>query len=321
MTRAGVLPSARAERAQFAEDVAYYLSQTPRQLPSQYLYDDVGSALFEVICRLPWYPITRVERELVRLHGREIFARISGLSTLIELGPGSGEKLETLLSAAGAGAMTVHLVDISRTALDTATRNLSAYSDLTVISHRATYEAGLAETANLRQSGGRTLVLFLGSNIGNFDPPGAAAMLLGVRATMRRGDALLLGADLVKPERELLLAYDDPLGVTSAFNKNLLVRVNRELGANFDVDAFVHRAVWTEAASRIEMHLISARRQEVHVPNAGIVVAFESGETIWTESSYKYRPSGIRAMLERAGFAVLEQWSANAFALTLASAD
>ncbi len=320
MARFSVLPSASAERAQFAEDVAYYLSQTPRQLPSQYLYDDLGSALFDAICRLPWYHITRVERELLQLHGREIFARVAGLSTLIELGPGNGEKLATLVSAAGAGPMTAHLVDLSRTALDSAIRNLSAYSDLAVISHRATYDAGLAEAARARRAGGPTLVLFLGSNIGNFDPPGAAALLLGVRATMRPGDAFLLGADLIKPEHELLLAYDDPLGVTSAFNKNLLVRVNRELRGDFDLDAFVHRALWNEAASRIEMHLVSAHRQEVRVPDAGIVVSLEPGEIIWTESSYKYRPSGIRAMLERAGFAVLEQWPADSFALTLAAA-
>jgi L-histidine Nalpha-methyltransferase len=320
MARSIVLPSVSAERERFAEDVAYYLSQTPRQLPSQYLYDDLGSALFEAICRLPWYRITRVELELLRLHGREIFARVAGLSTLIELGPGNGEKLAALVTSVGSSPVTAHLVDLSRSALESAAHNLSTYPGLAVISHRATYEVGLAEAASLREPGGRALVLFLGSNIGNFDPPGAAAMLLGVRATMRRGDALLLGADLVKPERELLLAYDDPLGVTSAFNRNLLVRVNRELGADFDLDFFVHRAVWTEAASRIEMHLVSTRRQEVRVPDAGIVFTLEPGETIWTESSYKYHPAGIRVMLERAGFAVLDQWSADTFALTLAAA-
>jgi L-histidine N-alpha-methyltransferase len=320
MTRSSVSTPARADRGQFAEDVAYYLSLTPRQLPSQYLYDDLGSALFEAICRLPWYPIARVERQLLRLHAHEIFARVNDLSTLVELGPGNGEKLMTLLDADGPGPMAVHLIDVSQHALDEATRALSTHADLAVVSHRATYEAGLTQAVRERRSGGRALVLFLGSNIGNFDPPGVAAFLLGVRAALTPGDALLLGVDLVKPARELLLAYDDPLGVTSAFNKNLLVRANRELGADFDVDGFMHRAVWTPEHSRIEMHLVSVRPQNVHVPAARLCLAFEEGETIWTESSYKYRRADVEPLLARAGFAVLDQWAADGFALTLASA-
>jgi len=320
MTRSSVSPSARADLGQFAEDVAYYLSLTPRQLPSQYLYDDLGSALFEAICRLPWYPIARVERELLRLHAHEIFARVNDLSTLVELGPGSGEKLMMLLGADRSGPMTAHLVDVSQHALDAASRALSAHVDLAVVPHRATYEVGLAEAMREPRTGGRALVLFLGSNIGNFDPPGVAAFLLGVRAALSPGDGLLLGVDLVKPAGELLLAYNDPLGVTSAFNKNLLVRANREVGADFDVDGFTHRAVWTPGPSRIEMHLVSVRRQNVHVPGARLGLTLEEGETIWTESSYKYRPADIQPLLMRAGFTVLDQWAADGFALTLASA-
>jgi L-histidine N-alpha-methyltransferase len=320
MTRSSVSPSARADLGQFAEDVAYYLSLTPRQLPSRYLYDDLGSALFEAICWLPWYPIARVERELLRLHAHEIFARVNDLSTLVELGPGNGEKLMTLLGAERPHPLDVHLVDVSVHALDAASRSLSAHVDLAVVSHRATYEVGLAEAVRERRSGGRALVLFLGSNIGNFDPPGVAAFLLGVRAALSPGDALLLGVDLVKPADELLLAYDDPLGVTSAFNKNLLVRANRELGADFDVDGFTHRAAWTPGHSRIEMHLVSVRPQNVHVPEARLDITFEEGETIWTESSYKYRRADVEPLLARAGFAVLDQWAADGFALTLASA-
>jgi L-histidine N-alpha-methyltransferase len=320
MARSSVSPPTRADLGQFAEDVAYYLSLTPRQLPSHYLYDDLGSALFEAICRLPWYPISRVERELLRLHAREIFARVNDVSTLVELGPGNGDKLVTLLSAGGRGPMTAHLVDVSQHALDAATRALSAHAGLAVVPHRATYEVGLAEAARARQSGGPALVLFLGSNIGNFDPPGVAAFLLGVRAAVTRGDALLLGVDLVKPVRELLLAYDDPLGVTRAFNKNLLVRANRELGADFDVDGFRHRAVWNARHARIEMHLVSARPQKVRVPAARLSLTFKAGETIWTESSYKYRRASVQTLLARAGFAVLDQWAADGFALTLASA-
>lgn len=308
------------ERDEFADEVEYYLSLIPRQLPSRYLYDDLGSALFEAICRLPWYHITRLEHRLLSDHAQSIFTRLSPLSTVVELGSGNGEKLATLLSAHTRGSMTVHLVDVSPNALDAAGRVLRMYPDLELVPHRATYEVGLAEATRDMHDEGRTLVLFLGSNIGNFDPPGADAFLRGLRGSLAEGDSLLLGTDLVKPERDLLLAYDDPLGITAAFNKNLLVRANRELGADFDVNGFSHRAMWNGEASRIEMHLVSLRRQDVRVPAARLQIAFQPGETIWTESSYKYIPAGVSAMLHRAGFETIEQWTENGFALTLATA-
>ena len=312
--------TAPAGRSRFAEDVAYYLSQTPRQLPSEHLYDELGSALFEAICSLPWYGITRAEQRLLERRARDIFTLVHPLSTLVELGPGSGLKLATLLSARPARPMTVHLVDVSGAALDAAGRVLASHADLVVVPHEATYKAGLAEVAGGGRAGGRTLTLFLGSNIGNFDPPGADAFLHGIRGAMSEGDSLLLGADLVKPEAELLLAYDDPLGVTAAFNMNLLVRANRELDADFDLRGFAHRAIWNAGASRIEMHLVSARRQRVRVPAADLDITFEADETIWTESSYKYCADDIGAMVERAGFLTTNQWSEDGFALTLAKA-
>jgi L-histidine N-alpha-methyltransferase len=308
-----------------AGDVEYYLTLTPRQLPSRYLYDALGSALFEAICELPWYRITKAERTLLARHGREIGAHVDPLSTLVELGPGSGDKLATLVSAAGARQrLTVHLIDVSAAALELATRTLAALDtgELVVVPHQATYEGGLAEMQAERRSTGRRLTLFLGSNIGNFDPPGADAFLLSIRASLEGGDALLIGTDLVKPEADLLLAYDDPLGVTAAFNRNLLVRINRELGADFDLSAFQHRALWNAAQSRVEMHLVAVRRQQVRIPAASLEVTFEEGETIWTESSYKYRPDAVVQMLERAGFRRVEQWidEADGFALTLVAA-
>jgi L-histidine Nalpha-methyltransferase len=308
------------ERGSFAEDVEYYLSLTPRQLPSRYLYDEIGSALFETICRLPWYRITRTERALLERHGRAILARNGRLSTLVELGPGGGEKLLALISAHNHAGMTVHLVDVSQTALDTARRALAIHPELSVEPHQATYEAGLAEFARRPRPAGRTMALCLGSNIGNFDPPDADAFLQTIRAALSPGDWLLLGADLVKPERELLLAYDDPLGVTAAFNRNLLVRANRELAADFDLDGFAHRALWNADLSRVEMHLVSVKRQRVRVPAAGLDITFDAGETIWTESSYKYASHGIVAMLDRAGFGLADQWLADGFALTLGEA-
>jgi YD repeat-containing protein len=216
----------------------------------------------------------------------------------------------------------VHLVDVSPAALETAVQTLAHHPRLTIVTHEAPYEVGLAEVTRGGRTAGRTLALFLGSNIGNFDPPGADEFLRGIRTALDAGDALLVGADLVKPERDLLLAYDDPLGVTSAFNRNLLVRANRELGADFDADGFTHRAVWNEAESRIEMHLVSTRRQRVRIPASHLDIVFEPGEAIWTESSYKYRPAEILRMLERAGFKSVDQWvdAPSTFALTLVEA-
>jgi L-histidine N-alpha-methyltransferase len=311
---------ASLERKAFADDVAYYLRLDPKQLPSRYFYDPLGSALFEAICHLPWYPITRAEQRLLAAQAPEILRRVSSLSTIIELGPGSGEKVSLLVRAARSTAsLTVHLVDVSSAALDLATRTLNAY-DVKVERHQASYEAGLEALS--RHHGRRTLVLFLGSNVGNFDPPGAAEFLRTIRRTLRPGDALLIGADLLKPERDLLLAYADPLGVTAAFNRNLLVRVNRELDADFDIDAFEHRATWNAAESRVEMHLVSTRNQRVRIAASRLDVTLQAGETIWTESSYKYRAPEILAMLTRAGFRELDQWidAPDAFALTLVEA-
>ena len=229
----------------FAEAVQFYLMQTPRELPSEFFYDALGSALFEAICELPWYRVTRAERTLLAAHGADIFALADPISTVIELGPGSGDKLATLLSARKmARATTVHLIDVSAAALSLASRTIGELDDTTIVAHRATYEAGLGEATATRPRTGRTLIAFLGSNVGNFDPPGADAFLHSVRRSLRPHDVLLVGTDLVKPERDLLLAYDDPLGITAAFNRNLLLRINRELGGDFDLDCFVHRAIW-----------------------------------------------------------------------------
>ena len=313
--------------AQFAEDVRYYLSLTPRQLPSRYLYDALGSALFEAICQLPWYQLTRAELGLLTAHGAGIFSSLRPLTRVVELGPGSGEKLGALIGPSligtaprGASPLDVHLIDVSAQALDSASRSLTSFDHVRVIAHRAPYEIGLDQVRHESRVAGRTLAMFLGSNIGNFDPAGADALLTQIRAALDPGDALLLGADLVKPERELLLAYDDPLQVTAAFNRNLLVRINRELGANFEIDAFRHRAIWNGEQSRVEMHLVSETRQRVDVPAAGLSFVVEPGETIWTESSYKFPPDRVVQMLVRNGFRLRSQWidAAAHFALTLA---
>jgi L-histidine Nalpha-methyltransferase len=309
--------------AQFAADVQYYLVQQPRQLPSRYFYDELGSALFEAICRLPWYGITRAESRLISAHGRDVFRRLGPLSTIVELGSGSGDKLRMLVEAAGPRPqpLNVHLVDVSQSALEISARMLASLDDLRVIVHQTTYEAGLNEVAR-ETAGERTLVLFLGSNIGNFDPPGAEEFLRQIRATLAAGDALLLGADLIKSERDLMLGYDDPLGVTAAFNRNLLVRINRELGGNFAVDQFAHRAVWNESESRVEMYLVARASQRVRVRLAELDFEMVQGESIWTESSYKYEPRGVVDVLAHAGFRLVAQWIdwQDAFALTCVEA-
>jgi dimethylhistidine N-methyltransferase len=315
--------SSEDSRAAFAEDVAHYLTQSPRQLPSRYLYDDLGSSLFEAICRLPWYRIAKTEQSLLSAHATSIFSRLPAISTVVELGPGSGEKLLTLMAAAPGPAVTVHLVDVSPAALDQAAIGLATLPSLTVVAHESTYLVGLAAAfgrPGAGGGGGGSLVVFLGSNIGNFDPPAADHFLQGVRDALGSGGALLLGTDLVKPEADLLLAYDDPLGVTAAFNLNLLVRVNRELGGDFDVRQFEHRAIWNAAESRVEMHLVSRLHQRVQVRGAGIDITFDAGELIWTESSYKYRTDDLAPLLARAGFRVAGQWQEAGFALTLARA-
>ena len=318
------LTTPRSFVAEFAADVARDLALTPKQLQSKYLYDPLGSSLFDAICRLPWYRITRSEMHLLRSHNREIVSALGvDEGTIVELGCGSGEKLVLLAEALSqrGGSARVHLIDISTQALEQTEQRLNQLQHVSVVGHWTTYEEGL-KTAVASRRDGTMLVLLLGSNIGNFDRPAAARFLERIRATLAPGDLLLLGADLVKPERDLLLAYDDPLGVTAAFNKNLLVCINRELGGTFDLNAFAHRAVWNRDESRIEMHLVSAREQAVRIASAGIEVRFAAGELIWTESSYKYEPEGIVEMGVDAGFAPRDQWidERARFALTLLAA-
>ncbi|HEY7819412.1 MAG TPA: L-histidine N(alpha)-methyltransferase, partial [Vicinamibacteria bacterium] len=292
-----------------------------KQLQSKFFYDALGSRLFEAICRLPWYGITRAELALLNRHADLIHSRVRGPTAVVELGCGSGEKLAVVAKAGmrRGNVRQVQLIDISPTALEASTRALLPFRKLSVIGHRATYASGLRRIARRRTDSDATLVLFLGSNIGNLDPPADEEFLRSIRATLRPGDGLLLGADLVKPERDMLLAYDDPLGVTAAFNKNLLVRINRELGGDFDLEGFVHRAVWNAAASRIEMHLVSLRHQRVRIPAAGFDVHFREGERIWTESSYKYEPDRVSSLGARGGFTQWDQWidTESRFALTL----
>jgi len=307
-------------RAAFAADVRAGLVSTPKRLPPRWFYDALGSSLFESICRLPWYAITRAESALLAAHAREIASELGDAGSIIELGGGSGEKLTLLLDALEERdyATRVHLVDVSARALELASANLARFADVTFVPIEATYEQGLSEAVRV-PAAGRQMVVFLGSNIGNSEPDEARALLYRIAASLRPGDLFLLGADLVKPEGDLLLAYDDPLGVTAAFNRNLLQRMNTELGADFELQTFAHQARWNAAAGRVEMHLVSRLRQTVHVPGAGLRISFVSGESIWTESSHKYDSASIQALGASAGFHQRAHWiePRARFALTL----
>jgi L-histidine Nalpha-methyltransferase len=281
------------------------LGAKQKELQPAYFYDALGSALFDAITRLPEYTITRAETALLRAHGREIIAAAGANLELIELGPGNGEKLPLLLEHCL--NCRVHLIDVSAAALESARSRLREAFEVEISLCEAQFAEGLAP---LPPAKCKRLLLFLGSNIGNFTPSEAIDFLRLVHHALSPEDMLLLGVDLVKAEHKLLAAYDDPLGVTAAFNKNILLRINRELGANFDLLAFDHRALWNAGASRIEMHLLSLFDQTVHIAGLKRDVPFVAGETIWTESSHKYTEAGIRDLVDEAGFQCVGQWLA-----------
>ena len=287
----------------FATDVREGLSRDPKRLPPRWFYDDLGSRLFRAICALPWYRVTRAELGLLPDASRDVRRLLGKPGLVVELGCGSGEKLALLLDGLlGPRERTrVGLVDISREALDLTASRLAARGGLSVHTFRADYERGLGR-ALLERTRSPALVVFLGSNVGNFEPTETRRFLDRIHRALRPGDALLLGADLVKPEAELVLAYDDPLGVTASFNKNLLRRMNDELGAAFDLDSFRHRALWNARKRRVEMHLVSRVPQSVEIPGARLTARFRRGETIFTEASYKYTEGGLAATLGSAGF-------------------
>jgi len=296
---------------EFATEVRAGLARAgQKELPSKYLYDDVGSALFEVISHLPEYGLTRADERLLRRYSDDIAERVvAGPVAIAELGSGSGKKTRWLLEAFCRRQRTSYYpVEISHSALVMCERELSDIDAISIVGFEREYLDGLLEVAAFRKSGEQLLVLFLGSTIGNFDRPAGVKFLSDVRCILEPGDSLLLGTDLEKSSPQLLRAYSDELGVTAAFNLNLLARVNRELGADFDLSQFAHLARINEEARSVEMHLESRRRQIVSIPAAEVVVEFQQGETIWTESSHKYGLGEIYEMARAAGFRCEVQW-------------
>ena len=295
---------------EFAAEVHAGLTRAgQKELPSKYLYDDVGSALFEVIGHLPEYGLTRADERLLRRHAKEIVDRVPGPVAVAELGSGSGRKTRWLLEAFCRRERTSYYpVEISHSALVMCQRELSDIDAISIVGFEREYLDGLLEIAAFRKPGQHLLVLFLGSTIGNFDRDAGLRFLSEVRCILQPGDSLLLGTDLEKPSWQLMQAYDDELGVTAAFNLNLLARANRELAADFDLSQFEHVARINPEARSVEMHLRSMHRQIVSIPAAEVVVEFQEGETIWTESSHKYSPAEIFDTARRAGFRCEVQW-------------
>src|SRR5580700_5219318 len=290
-----ITPNASYE---FAADVRAGLTRPgQKELLSKYLYDDVGSALFEVISHLPEYGLTRADERLLQRHANEIVERLDAPVAVAELGSGSGKKTRWILEALGRWQRTFYYpVEISRSALAMCERELSDIDSISIVGFEREYLDGLLEVAAHRQRNQRLFVLFLGSTIGNFDRPAGVKFLAEVRHILLPGDSLLLGTDLEKPSAQLLKAYDDEIGVTAAFNLNLLARINRELDADFDLTQFAHVARINPEARSVEMHLQSLRRQTVRIPASNLRVEFLEGETIWTESSHKYRSEEVFQM-------------------------
>lgn len=294
----------------FAEDVRAGLEKSgQKEIPSKYFYDDIGSALFEVISMLPEYGLTRAGERILRRHAEAITSRIASPVVVAELGSGSGKKTRLILEAIARRQPTqYHPIEISRAALSMCEHELDHLESVSVLGFEAGYLDGLRNVAARRKRGEHLLVLFLGSSIGNFELRPGEEFLRRIREILIPGDALLLATDLVKPVAQLLEAYDDALGVTAAFNLNLLARINRELGGDFDLQKFRHLAKYNEREQRIEMHLLSTAQQTVTVRKSRLQVQFEEGETIWTESSHKYAPREIVEMARKTGFRCDGQW-------------
>jgi dimethylhistidine N-methyltransferase len=295
---------------QFVSDVrAGLCREGQKELPSKYLYDPLGFALFEAISLLPEYGLTRADERLLRRHAREIVRHVPGPALVSELGSGSGRKTRWILSElCEREPVSYYPIEISRAALASCQSELGDIESVSIVGVEREYLDGLREVAALRTDGVSLLVLFLGSTIGNFDSGADARFLSEVRGVLAPGDSLLVGTDLLKPLERMLEAYDDCLGVTAAFNLNLLGRINRELEGDFDLRQFEHVARFNQTTCSIEMHLRSKSRQVVNVRRGGFAVTFAAGETIWTESSHKYTRQEIAKLAVSCGFRTEAQW-------------
>ena len=305
------LRRAPRELSHFAEDVRFGLTSSPKFLLPKYFYDELGSRLFEAITALPEYYLTRAEAEILGARAGEMAAALGGPVWLVELGSGDGQKTRLVIEALLAlqGKLEYVPVDISESAVEASSRSLLfSYPDLRITAYIGEYQTALRMIRKERAGPGRTLVLFLGSTLGNLDPAERLALLHDVRHLLNPGEGFLLGTDLKKSESVLLPAYNDPLGVTAAFNLNLLARINRELGGELDLTSFRHRALYNREEGRVEMHLESRRAQTAAIGALGLEVSFVQGETIHTENSYKFDLDQVAALAAETGFELRRTW-------------
>jgi dimethylhistidine N-methyltransferase len=291
-----------------ALDVRDGLTATPKRLPAKLFYDEIGSQIFEQITQLPEYYLTRTERSILESFAGEILQQAGPSLTLVELGAGTATKtcilIEELLQRQN--RTLFYPIDVSPSALDEAVRQLGQqFPALRVNPIVADYTGGVPALGRI---GGRKLVLYIGSSIGNFEPDEAVRILRRIRRTLRSGDALLLGADFAKSSKILVPAYDDAQGVTASFNKNILARLNRELDADFNLDAFRHIALWNRRVSRMEIYLESLTDQTAFLPPLDLDLTFQAGERIHTENSYKYTDAMIESILRESGFTLEQTW-------------
>ena len=296
--------------AGFAEDVRRGLTATPKSLSPKYFYDELGSQLFDAICLTPEYYLTRAENEIIERYADEIVSTIDGEKTLLEMGSGSASKTRLIIEALlkKQSSLLFMPVDISESALESSSRILlQSFPRLSIEAYAAEYFDALAVLSE-RQPRGRTLALFLGSNISNFGREEAPKFLRALRRVLKTGDALLLGADLRKDRRVLEPAYDDALGLTAAFNLNLLARINRELDGNFDLRSFKHHAFYNDEIGRVEIYIESIPEQTIFIRKLNLEIRFNAGERIHTENSYKYDLSGIAQLANDTGYTCTRTW-------------
>ncbi len=309
--RLSIIPVAGAEQSEtLADAVRRGLSERPKSLPCQFFYDATGSRLFERICELPEYYLTRTEDAILREHADEMVAGWTRSPAVIELGSGSSTKTQRLLAAALETYERLHYapIDVSATILEESARALVRdFPALRVTGYAADYRVALQRACKSLR--GPKLVVFLGSSLGNYQTEAAVELLAMIAGELGPDDRLLLGTDLAKDRATLEAAYDDGAGVTARFNKNLLARINRELGADFRLDRFAHQARYREDRGRVEIHLISLEDQVVQVPGADLEVRFAEGEAIHTENSHKYSIDGLHKISERAGFVEEAAWT------------
>jgi L-histidine Nalpha-methyltransferase len=299
----------KSEFSQFAIDVAEGLScEGQKKIAPRYFYDDLGSVLFQAITLLPEYGLTRADENLLRLHAREIISETGPLSIVAELGSGTGRKTRHILAAASRiNRQILYIpIDVSRGALAACQRELCDLSEVRPL--WSDWTEGLQEIARSRTGSDPLLLLFLGSSIGNLERDGIVDFLQRLRSNLRPGDFFLLGADLVKNVDKMMTAYDDPTGVTAAFNLNVLARINRELDADFDLRSFAHEVRWNSDERRIEMHLLSGRNQVAHIGALDTTFEFRAGETICTEFSHKFTQSELLSYARLSGFTPVEMW-------------